>query len=131
VQDIKKWIFCPGEKCPFGKFFANDMRINEIGKLEDLKIGRLLLQVAKWQGLKVGKFSIPRDPQHCPKRHKSKTCAERSRSIVLRNFSDLEPKLDYICHPNKMGLTGFDSKCKDRARMQAGVCTALNHSYER
>ncbi len=30
----------------------------------------------------------------------------------------------------KMGLTGIDSKCKDRARMQAGVCTALKDSYE-
>ncbi len=29
-----------------------------------------------------------------------------------------------------MGLTGIDSKCKDRARMQAGVCTALKDSYE-
>jgi len=28
-----------------------------------------------------------------------------------------------------MGLTGFDSKCKERARMQAGVCTALKDSY--
>lgn len=26
------------------------------------------------------------------------------------------------------GLTGFDSRCEDRARMQAGVCTALNNS---
>lgn len=42
-----------------------------------------------------------------------------------------EPKLDYFCLPIKMGLTGFDSKCKDRARMQAGVCTALKDSYER
>jgi hypothetical protein len=30
----------------------------------------------------------------------------------------------------KMGLTGFDSRCKDWARMQAGVCTALKDSYE-
>lgn len=30
----------------------------------------------------------------------------------------------------QMGLTGIDSKCKDRARMQAGVCTALKDSYE-
>ncbi len=29
----------------------------------------------------------------------------------------------------QMGLTGFDSKCKDRARMQAGVCMALKNSY--
>ena len=29
-----------------------------------------------------------------------------------------------------MGLTGIDSKCELRARMQAGVCTALNHSYK-
>lgn len=28
-----------------------------------------------------------------------------------------------------MGLTGIDSKCKNRARMQAGVCTALKDSY--
>jgi len=26
------------------------------------------------------------------------------------------------------GLTGFDSRCEDRACMQAGVCTALNNS---
>jgi len=42
----------------------------------------------------------------------------------------MEPKISYFCHPNKMGLTGIDSKCKDRARMQAGVCTALKDSYE-
>lgn len=30
---------------------------------------------------------------------------------------------------SQMGLTGIDSKCKDRARMQAGVCTALKNSY--
>lgn len=30
----------------------------------------------------------------------------------------------------QMGLTGIDSKCKDWARMQAGVCTALKDSYE-
>jgi len=30
----------------------------------------------------------------------------------------------------KMGLTGRDSKCEDRARMQAGDCTALKDSYE-
>ncbi len=30
---------------------------------------------------------------------------------------------------SQMGLTGIDSKCKDRARMQAGVCTALKDSY--
>ena len=42
----------------------------------------------------------------------------------------MEPKIPYFCHPNKMGLTGIDSKCKDRARMQAGVCTALKDSYE-
>jgi len=29
----------------------------------------------------------------------------------------------------QMGLTGFDSKCNHRARMQAGVCTALKNSY--
>jgi len=29
----------------------------------------------------------------------------------------------------QMGLTGIDSKCKNRARMQAGVCTALKDSY--
>lgn len=29
-----------------------------------------------------------------------------------------------------MGLTGFDSRSEDWARMQAGVCTALNDSYE-
>jgi len=31
---------------------------------------------------------------------------------------------------SQMGLTGIDSKCKNRARMQAGVCTALKDSYE-
>jgi hypothetical protein len=30
---------------------------------------------------------------------------------------------------SQMGLTGIDSKCKNRARMQAGVCTALKDSY--
>ena len=36
----------------------------------------------------------------------------------------------YLC-TNSKGLTGFDSRCNHRARMQAGVCTALKDSYER
>lgn len=32
---------------------------------------------------------------------------------------------------DQMGLTGIDSRCNHRARMQAGVCTALKDSYER
>jgi hypothetical protein len=36
----------------------------------------------------------------------------------------------YLC-TYSMGLTGFDSRCNHRARMQAGVCTALKDSYER
>lgn len=30
----------------------------------------------------------------------------------------------------QMGLTGFDSRSEDWARMQAGVCTALKDSYK-
>jgi hypothetical protein len=42
-----------------------------------------------------------------------------------------ELKLGYICHPiTYKGLTGFDSRCKDWARMSGGVCTPVNNSYE-
>ena len=36
----------------------------------------------------------------------------------------------YLC-TYFMGLTGFDSRCNHRARMQAGVCTALKNSCKR
>jgi len=42
----------------------------------------------------------------------------------------MEPNLCYFCLLLQMGLTGIDSKCRDWARMQAGVCTALKYSYK-
>lgn len=51
-------------------------------------------------------------------------------TLQILQIISLELKLDYFCLPKQMGLTGFDSKCKDRACMQAGVCTALKDSYE-
>ena len=74
------------------------------------------------RGVGVGKFGCTNSQLYS---------ASRNSYIVLRNFQDLEPKFPYFCLPNKMGLTGFDSRCRDRARMQAGVCTALKDSYER
>ena len=41
-----------------------------------------------------------------------------------------EPFSPYLC-TYSMGLTGFDSRCNHRARMQAGVCTALKDSCKR
>ena len=41
-----------------------------------------------------------------------------------------EPFSPYLCIYS-MGLTGFDSRCNHRARMQAGVCTALKNSCKR
>jgi hypothetical protein len=56
LQDIKKWIFRRPEKAPFGKFFANDLRFNRIRKFEDLKIGKLRLEVVKREGLRVARW---------------------------------------------------------------------------
>ena len=50
--------------------------------------------------------------------------------IVLGTSYKNEPFYPYLC-TNSKGLTGFDSRCNHRARMQAGVCTALKDSYER
>ena len=43
--------------------------------------------------------------------------------FVLGTSYKNEPFSPYLCI-YFMGLTGFDSRCNHRARMQAGVCTA-------
>ena len=50
--------------------------------------------------------------------------------IVLCTSYKNEPFSPYLC-TYSMGLTGFDSRCNHRARMQAGVCTALKDSCKR
>jgi hypothetical protein len=47
---------------------------------------------------------------------------------VYRNRQRNQKTLTFVIL-SQMGLTGIDSKCKNRARMQAGVCTALKDSY--
>jgi hypothetical protein len=47
---------------------------------------------------------------------------------VYRNRQWNQKTLTFVIL-SQMGLTGIDSKCKNRARMQAGVCTALKDSY--